>query len=238
MAELNLKKYTIQITTKGTEDIMCGMIDIADGVNAEEVLDNITSDNFDFCDLELNDGTYIELDYIACQCIGDEYRAHFELKVLDEEGNVVFITDNFKDLKMVVDPSCFLRDIDEYYENEEERPDDELLQRMQKVMLEQYEKDKEEIREGYCALIIDYRKWEFLKFEIEDDEFNPNKLLFISNPQLNGACFDYYTDKKHVMYGDKILEDIEEDYTTSNYGCTRYLAIRHKDTFEIIREVD
>ncbi len=234
----NLKKYTIKISTKGAHDIMCGLIDIADGANAEEVLDCITSDDIDNWDFEPHDGleSSINIEYIGSQCIGDEYESPFELEVLDNEENVVFTTDNFYDLKMV-HPNSFLENIEDYYENEDEKPNDELLQRMQKVMLEQYEKDAKRIHEGYYVLVIDEMKWQYMEFEIEDDEFNPNKLLFISNPNLEGACFDSYTDPCHVMYGDKILENLVDE-GGDDYGFTRYLAKRNKDWFEIIRELD
>jgi hypothetical protein len=232
----NLKKYTIKINTKGAPDIRCGMIDIAEGADAEEVLDCITSDDIDnWSDFEPHDGleSYISLEPIGCQCLGDEYNGLFELTVEDDEENVVFETDDFSDLTMVC-PEYFL---DGDYEEITEGADDELLQRMQKVMLEQYELDKKAIVEGYCVLAIHEMKWQYMEFEIEDDEFNPQKLFFLTNPKFECAAFDSYTDRYHLMYGDKILENLADE-DGDEYCNTLYLAKRNKEGFEIIRELD
>lgn len=231
-------KYTIRITTKGAVNVMQGMIEFAEGANVEEVLDCITTDDVDSWEFEPHDGleSGIYPEYIAAQCIGDEYEGRFELEVLDEEENVILTSDNVYDVKMVSSID-FLNEIENYYEDENERPDEELLQRMHKVMLEKLEEDKRYIYEGYCILVVDEMKWQEMYFEVEDDEFDINKLLFLQNPQLEGAGYDYYTDSNHVMYGDQILENLTGD-EGDDYGMRYFIAKRHKQYFEIIRELD
>ena len=58
------------------------------------------------------------------------------------------------------------------------------------------------------------------------------------NPSLNGASYDYYTDPEHVLYGDKVLENISDQDSFDEYGTTYYLAKRTRNWFEIIRELD
>lgn len=234
-------KYTIKITTKGAHDIACCSIDFVEGANVEKALDSITIDDVVNWDIEPHDGldSVSDLDYLGAQCMGDEFEGHFDLEVLDEDENVVFKGNHICDVRMV-DPRDFLECIDDYYEDENERPDEELLQRMQKVMLEKYEEDKGDVKwiqDKYCVVVIDEMKWQEIEFEVEDDEFDPNKLLFINNIAMAYAYFDSYTDPNHVMYGDKILEMLETPDGDS-YGTTYYLAKRTEHWFEIIRELD
>lgn len=240
MAELNLKKYTIQLTTKGAYNIECGRIEIAEGANVEDVLNSITYDDINnYTDFKSHDGleNYIELNDLGNQCMSDEYEDSFELKVLDEEENVIFTANNFYDCKMLTS-DCFLDAIEDYYENEDEIPDIELLQRMQKVISKQYEEDKKRDFEGYCVLVLTQMKSQTATFEIEDYEFDPNKLFFMENPCLRGAYMDYYTDQSHVMYGDEILEDPDPFYFY-DYGVEGpYIAKRNDGWFEIIRELN
>ena len=237
-ASSNLKKYTIRIKTKGAHNILCGMINIEEDVDEDELLDSITTNdvdnNFDF---EPHDGLEdpIETEYIMSHCIGDEYEGAFELEVVDEDENEVYTTDNFYDVKRV-DPEIFIEDAEEIYD-EDKMPDEETLKRMHTVMLEKAEDDLRFIDEGYCVVVIDQMKWQYMTFEIEDTEFDINKLLFVYNPALEGASFDSYTDQCHVMYGEQFLENIEED-NSDDYGMTYYLAKRTKKYFEIIRELD
>ena len=80
-----------------------------------------------------------------------------------------------------------------------------------------------------------------MEFKIEDNKFSVNKLLFVQNPGIEGAGFDYYSDSDHIMYGDQFLENIcEED--VDEYGTYFYLAqikkYGNKHRFEIIRKLE
>lgn len=206
-----LKKFTIKITTKGTADIECAWLD--EGAS----LDDITSD-------DVYDS--IEPEYIASNCLGDEWEGQYKLEVFDEEGNIVYETDEWKGISDTNDP-----DIEEIF-------DEQTIKNIDKLVEEEIEKCKKEDISGDCVLVIHEMKWYFMEFEVEDDVFDINKLMFISNPYLRGASYDYYTDPQHVLYGDKVLENIAEQDWFDEYGMTYYLAKRDKGWFEIIRELE
>ena len=206
-----LKQFTIKITTKGTMDIECAWLD--EGVS----IDDITSD-------DVYDS--IEPDYIASNCLGDEWEGQYKLEVFDEEGNTVYETDEWKGATDIYDP-----DLEEVF-------DEETLKRIEKILETEKEQCKNTEILGDCVLVLHEMKWYFMEFKVEDEEFNIDKLIFVNNPRINGAGYDYYTDAHHVLYGDKVLENISEQDFFDEYGTTYYLAKRHKEYFEIIRELD
>ena len=210
-------KYTIRITTKGTHDIECGWIEIEEGLDRQEVLDNITSEDI---------YEVIEPEYIASNCLGDEWEGQYKLEVFDKNGTLVYETDEWKGITDIYDPEL------------EELFDEETLKGIEKIVEDEKEQYKKTEILGDCVLVVHEMKWYIAEFEVEDDEFDINKLMFVENPSLNGASFDYYTDLHHVMYGDKVLENISDQDSFDEYGMTYYLAKRTENWFEIIRELD
>ena len=77
----------------------------------------------------------------------------------------------------------------------------------------------------------------WFNFVVEDEKFDPSKLLFVSNRKLKGLFYDYMSDPYHVFYGDKFVEAEEnEDY--SEYGYTDFIMEKtEKGWWEEIREI-
>lgn len=81
-----------------------------------------------------------------------------------------------------------------------------------------------------------------LIYFIEDNEFDPDKLIFVSNPLMEEFGYDYYTDEKHIFYGEDFLEIAEDDYDYLDYdewGCEYKIINRHmgnkwgKEVYEV-----
>ncbi|MBR5146285.1 MAG: hypothetical protein IKW54_01510 [Bacteroidales bacterium] len=236
----DLKEFTIKILTKGTNDIEFGMLKFEDGVDKDKALDEIYVEGWDIvCPEGVNQGG---LEYIASNCIGDEWEGDFQLEVFDENEDLVYESDENFGIQMV-DPWSYLDYIDSYYECEEDIPDLETAKKINDTILEKAKNDVGFMQEGYCVVGIHETKWRNMEFKIEDNEFSVNKLLFVQNPGVEGVGFDYNSDSNHVMYGDKFLENIydDDDDLIDEYGTSFYLAqikkCGEKHRFEIIREL-
>ena len=234
----DLKEFTIKISTKGTVDIEFCMLKFEDGMDKDVALDDIYNDGWDIvCPEGVDQG---EMEYIASNCIADEFDGLFQLEVFDENEKLVYKVDDGFDIQLV-SPWDYQKYMDSYYECDEDIPDEETAKRINDTMLEKANKDVGFMQEGYCVVCIHETKWRNMEFKIEDNKFSVNKLLFVQNPGIEGAGFDYYSDSDHIMYGDQFLENIcEED--VDEYGTYFYLAqikkYGNKHCFEIIRKLE
>lgn len=234
----DLKEFTINISTKGTVDIEFCMLKFEDGMDKDVALDDIYNDGWDIvCPEGVDQG---EMEYIASNCIADEFDGLFQLEVFDENDKLVYKVDDGFDIQLV-SPWDYQKYMDSYYECDEDIPDEETAKRINDTMLEKANKDVGFMQEGYCVVCIHETKWRNMEFKIEDNKFSVNKLLFVQNPGIEGAGFDYYSDSDHIMYGDQFLENIcEED--VDEYGTYFYLAqikkYGNKHRFEIIRKLE
>ena len=217
-ASSNLKKFTIKISTKGAHEIAYAIIN---------------TDEYNIDDITLDDAWDMEMEYLAACAMGDEWEGHFELKVYNENNEIVYETDSYDDINKIN-----LSDYTDLVENEEIEVDNELFEKVKNTLKERAEQDKQYMNVGDCVLLIREAKWRHMQYCIEDVEFDPEKLFLVFNPQLNGADYDYYTDGNHVLYKDEFLEDLEEDGGGDDYGDTYYIAERTNRYFEVIREIE
>jgi len=211
------KQFRVEITTKGSFEVEVAPID-----TDEYDVDEITSDDFDdFMDYS---------DYICNCALGDEWEGRFEMKVFDESDNVVYESGDFSEFLFVT-------------EAEQAEYEDFPSTIDSKKAAEEWEKRWTEEGTGQApgtyAVCRHEIKWLTFSFGVEDDKFDPTKLLFISNRKLEGLVYDYMTDPYHVFYDDKFVDAEIFDDSYEEYGGHYFIMEKSEDGWwEEIREVD
>ena len=210
------KQFRVEITTKGSFDVEVTPID-TDEYNVDE----ITSDDFynDFIDYS---------DYICNCALGDEWKGQFEVKVFDENDNVVYESGDF---------SKFLFVTDAERTEDDDFPSTVDPKKAAKEWVKRWAEDGGGQEPGIYAVRRHENKWLSFSFDVEDKKFDPSKLLFVSNKKLKGLVNDYMTDPKHVFYEDKFVEtEVDEEYY--QYGYKDFIMKKTEDgRWEVIRKV-
>lgn len=223
------KKFRIEIQTKGSRSIAIASID---------------TDEIDVDDMTSDDAMDFDLDYIAAGALGDEFDDNpFELKVYDENNEIVFESDSFCDFNFIASPDFMIDDILDNMESEGEEITDEYrnyIENAIKIIAPRYTKEANSGVEGVYLVSICEDKWRTFSYFIEDSEFDPKKLLFVANKGLEGLGYDYSTDSNHMFYGNDFLESNDDDDDYDSYGTTYYIAEYNQDDacFEIVNELE
>jgi len=210
------KQFRVDITTKGSFEVEVAPID-----TDEYEIDSISPDDFE-------DLIY-DSDYICMCALGDEWEGQFNLKVCDENNEEVFESDDFTEFLFICEteqtededfPSCF----------DKKKVAEELEKR--------WSKDAENnIATGIYAVRRHEIKWITFNFVIEDEKFDPKKLLFVANNKLSGLVYDEMTDPNHIFYENKFVEsEIDEDY--DEYGSYDFIMEKNENWWKEIREID
>ena len=215
-----LKKFTIEIKVKGIHEIAYSAID---------------TDEYDVDELTEDDVWNFDMEYLTSYALGDEWEGPFELKVYDENGDVVYENDCFEDFKKLSPGEYEI-----YVEDGDIDADDELCKKVESLLEERHEEDMSLLEEGIYLLQITEAKWKVMKFDLEAETFDPEQLFFVWNPQLSGAYYDYFTDCNHVLYKDQFLEFYidDEDDVCDDYGTTYRIAERNDNYFSLIRDIE
>lgn len=190
------KQFRVEINTKGSFEIEVAAVD-----SKEYNVDEISADDFEEI---LQDGEYI----VNCG-LGDEWCGTFEMTVSDENGDVVFESENFSDFRFVVES-----DVTE----DEDFPTTVDPKNATTVWENRWAEDGNGQEPGIYAVRRHEIKWLSLNFVVEDEKFDPSKLMFVSNRKLRGLFYDYMTDPGYVFYGDKFVNvDFDEEYEEYGY---------------------
>ena len=174
-------------------------------------------------------------EYISSIAIGDEWGDdpdNFHITVYDENsGKIVYEGDEINDficMTGTIDDDELL-DLDP--DDEEDRIKiKELRNKIDFDKIEQsYNNECEKRKNGLLNDNGTYSKNSFVRvhdvkhteliYFIEDNEFDPNKLIFVYNPLLEELGYDFYTDENHIFYGEDFLEVAEDEYES---GCIEY----------------
>lgn len=212
------KQFRVEIITKGSFDVEIAPVD-----TNEYSVEEIQADDFyeDFMNYS---------DYIVNCGLGDEWSGQFEMKVYDENDNVVFECDDFSEIPFIVES-----------EQAEEEDFPSTIDPMKAVQEWEKRWEKEGITEkpGIYAVSRHEIKWLTFVFVVEDERFDPTKLLFVSNRKLEGLVYDYMTDPGHIFYDDRFVETEIDDDSLEEYGHRFYIMKKHEEGWwEEIREVD
>lgn len=204
-------RYTVEISTKGSYDIelaslagLSGTI-YPDELDTEYVLNYALADDFE----------------------GDGKMKQFSLEVKDEDGNVVFKSEEFQDFMYSTDcleastKEEFIR-ITGYDEDEvEEAGYDSTITMVGNKKYKEESSNKPE--PGYYFFRAHWNRWRTCRFVIEDTEFHADKLKFIPIGEYDELFMDGWTDMKHVVYVDHFIEPEKSegngdyDYTQETY---------------------
>ena len=206
--EIKVKKqFRVELNTKGSYSVEILPID-----TEEYDVDEMTLEDAE----ELLDG--YESEYIAYGALGDEWEGYFELKVYNENDEVVFESDDFSDFRFVND---FMQEDEEFTSNAD-------LQNAAKEWEKRWEENAQNSPSPGTYLTVRHEnKWIYFKFNIEDDAFDPSKLFFIANNELQGLVYDYMTDPNHIFYDNKFVDAEDDTECCEEYG--RVFVIMEKD---------
>ncbi len=199
------KQFRVEITTKGSYEVEVAPID-----TNEYDINDITFDDF----MELMDNS----EYICSGALEDGWSGTFEMKVFDESDNVIYESDDFDEFPFIF----------EFDEDEDE--DFELNVDFKKVKEECEKRWKEDdtiTDPGIYAVCRHDMKWVTFRFSVEDEDFDPKKLLFVANKNLECLVCEYMTEPTHVFYDDKFV-DVDDYDCSDEYGCGYYIMEKNK----------
>ena len=189
------KQYRVEINTKGSFEVEVAAIDSKEydvGKISEDDLDEILQDS----------------EYIVIGGLGDEWCGMFEMTVYDENDDVVFEGDNFGDFRFIVGSSDA---------EDDDFPSTVDSKNATTVWENRWTEDGGGQEPGLYAVRRHEIKWFSLNFVVEDEKFDPGKLMFVSNRTLEGLVYDYMTDPGHVFYDNKFV-DVVADEEYDEYG--------------------
>lgn len=142
----------------------------------------------------------------VCQAgLGDGWNDNFELKVYDEDDELVYESESYDHFKFITNFQDFET---EDFETIAE------LKSVKKICEDLWKKEHTELSEGYYGVGCYVEDSTVFTFTIEDSEFDPSKLLFIRNSKVDGVWYNHMTDKDHIVYNDKLVNaeyDLDED---------------------------
>lgn len=202
-----MKKFRVEILTKGGFDIEVSKIDLKD-----IDIDNLSYD-------EAYDLLY-DSEYIQNCGLGDEWNGHFSLTVYDENENVIYESDDFQNF-------TFISSEDGIMENE-------LLKPHLSTLVECWNKEDNYIEPGNYIAGVHEMKWQEFSFVVEDESFDPEKLFFISNKESEGLPFDYMSDPGHIFYDNHFVKVEYCNDSEDEYGTTFYIVKRENGCFEYL----
>ena len=213
------KKFRLELTTKGSYEIELVQVD-----PNEVDVENLSMD--DAYEL-LYAGDYI----VNCG-LGDEWGGQYELTVYDEDDNVVYQSTDFSDAKFLAD---------EYQFSDDEDFDEAVdRKRLLEVCQQCWDKESSAFDSGTYVAACHEVKWMTHTLYLEDEKFDPKKLYFVANRELEGIMYDSMTDPWHILYGDDFLKVAEEPEEYDEYGRTihviektegvRWWEMRHEVT--------
>lgn len=213
------KQFRVEITTKGSYEVEVTPID-----TDEYDVNEITSDDFD--DFRAFS------DYICNCALGDEWTGPFEMKVFDENGNVVYESEDFGDF-------LFISDSEDIENDDLGFPSTIDPKKATEEWEKRWNEDGIGEEPGIYAVCPHEIKWLTFSFNVEDEEFDPSKLLFVTNRKLDGLVYDSMTDPFHVFYNDKFVDAEIDDDSYEEYGSENYIMEKCKEGWwKKIREVD
>ena len=208
------KQFRVEITTKGSFEVEVASID-----TDEYNIDEITSDDFD----DFMDNS----DYICNCAFGNQWKGQFEMKVYDESDNVVYESGDFSEFLFVTNA----------WTVDEDFPSTVNPKKAAEEWVKRWAEDGDGQKPGTYAVRRHVIKWLSFSFSVEDEKFDPSKLLFVANKKLKGLVYYYMTDPYHIFYEDKFAEaEVDEDY--DEYGYKDFIMKKSENGWwEEIREI-
>lgn len=199
------KKFTVRLITKGGYSIEISRVDTSE----RDVYSISYDDVWDILDYG---------DYIADCGLGDEWSGQFSLTACDENGDTVFESNDFSDFRLVIDKEDIPGNI----------PDD-MLQQIVQECEKRWDSEKGEFEDGIYVAAFHEMKWQEFEFTVEDEHFDPARLLFVANKELEGLVYDYMTDPGHILYGGTPVDVKYFDESEDEYGTSAWLVRREDD---------
>ena len=215
------KQFRVELTTKGAYDVEVAPIDV---------------DEYDIDKLSLADARDLldDSDYIVNCGLGDEWEGQFNLKVFDENEELVYESNKFSDFNFVTYAQNFIDDI-----GEEEYAKNTNWQNAVAIWEQRWKGERSAIEAGTYIAAFHQMKWMTYGFVVEDEEFNPEKLLFLLNKSVEGLLFDYMSDPDHIFYNDSFVDVEDCNDIIDEYGTIYYIVKKWKDAdWEHIREIE
>lgn len=221
------RQFRVKITTKGSFEVEVASVD-TDEYNVDEITTSDAQDLLDNSEYIVNGGLGLEWgreDY--------EWKGPFELTVYDENDEEVFKSKNFSDFLFVSCAENFLEEIDE-----EEYAQNVDLQNTVAEWEKRWRAERKSIKAGTYIAAFHEMKWMTYTFVVEDEEFAPDKLLFLLNKAVEGLAFDYMTDPDHIVYDGGFVEAEDSNDVIEEYGTSFYIVKKWEDAdWENIREI-
>ncbi len=200
------KQYRVEVDTKGAFEVEVASVD-SEIYNVDE----ISSDDIN--------NLMGESEYIVDCGLGDEWCGTFEMTVYNENDEVVFERENFSDFMFIVDSDAT-----------EDADFPSVIDK--KNAMTMWEKRWTEEGNGQEPGVYAVRrheiKWLSFGFIVEDEKFDPSKLMFVANKKLNGLVYDYMTDPGHVYYDNKFV-DVRVDEEYDEYGFQDLIMVKTEE---------
>lgn len=177
-------------------------------------------DEISFDEADENIAVVVE-SYVSPIGIGNNWSDEFELKVYDDEDKLVYESNNFDDFK-------FITSVNDLHDETFVTNAD--LNSVEQICEELWKQEDEEFNDGYSLLSCEIFNFDVFTFTVEDDEFDPSKLLFIKNSKVDGVWDEFMTDRNHVVYNDRLMKpeaDWEGEGFENDCLC-RYLCVMNK----------
>ncbi len=154
----------------------------------------------------------------------------FNLKVYDENDSEVFESKNYRDFQFIYD-----FDVDFGKNNREELQRHlDLSGLIRSFGFGKRIQDLDGLYgRGACVAKGDYDRiflveeeyedYRVATFSVEDDKFDPKKLVFVENPAVKALPYESMTDFKHIFYYDSFVEIAKDEEYCDFDGSDMYL---------------
>lgn len=199
-------KYHIEVTTKHT--IMPDIYYI-DHPSPEGLNDATIQEMMEDGDIPFTGG------------MPEEFEGTFELKVMDEKGNVVY---------EINDPSAhFIHQRDSDFDDE--------LEEVYEAYNDEHPIDTYE--QGFYAVVFNEEKWNTCNYYIECEKFNPELLCYLPMRGFQGMGSDNWFDSHHLTYNKQYLMHDDNEIAEDFFGADGVVLYK-KDEYgwNEIRELD
>lgn len=232
------KRFRIELKIYGSRDIGVKPID---------------TDKFDIDELTEQDGWDLagNWDYFVEGAIAEEFDDYgeFELKVYDENDEIVFETDKFinDDTNYIVEPDnvieCMLDKMELDWKDLSDE-DRDYIETAEHIIGNRYAEEVNSLHGGTYLVQINDLRWRTFSFFVEDTEFNPNKLYFVTNEKLKYLDYDSYTDIEHIYYGGAFLsyneddENAKFDVIKDRYFIAKYRENDEGGQYELLKRLE
>ena len=212
--------FRMVFTTKGGCDIEIAPIDTEEYNIDDIVYDDVAEIAYDS-------------DYIANGTIDKDFDGPFQIEVYDEEDKLVYANNKFDDFIFICNANQF--DNPENIRISLTSEDSCLI----KLKCEnRWEEERNNTEQGDYLVLCHDLKWITYTYAIKDREFDPSKLLFVRNADLDGLISDCTSDATHIFYNNDFLEVTEGPDCWDEYGTSISIKRKDNDRWEMLRDIE